>query len=166
MTPVPGWTRRDLTRAGFEGWVAWSACPGALEVIPTAASGVYVVLRPELGPPVFREKSSAGLFREDPSVELSVLELNWVEQAHVLYIGKAEGGRLRKTLREDVRFGRGHRVRFSYGRLIWQLDGAQNLLVAWLETDDYDEQEARLLKEFRAAYGQSPFANSPKLMGR
>jgi hypothetical protein len=169
MTHATGWSRRHLERVGFEGWVPWSACPVALESIPTAAGGVYVVFSTAVAAPIFLDRSTAGTFREETTVPRSTLEANWVPEAVVLYIGSADAGRLRKRLREYVRFGRGHRAKHFGGRLVWQLDGADKLLVAWRELsadEDPEAEKRRMLADFRSAYGKPPFANDPQLLGR
>lgn len=146
-----------------------SACPAALESIPTAAAGVFVVFRSATTEPVFLERSSAGAYTQEATVPRSTLTANWVPGASVLYIDQAEAGRLRKRLREFVRFGRGHRARHFGGRLIWQLDGAEKLLLAWRELDSDEDSQAekrRLVADFRTAYGRPPFANGPHLLGR
>jgi hypothetical protein len=87
----------------------------------------------------------------------------------VLYIGKADDGQLRTRLSAYVRFGRGGSARHSGGRLIWQLHGAEDLLVAWRvlnpECTPLDV-ETTLIEEFTADYGKPPFANRPHLRGR
>jgi hypothetical protein len=42
---------------------------------------------------------------------------------------------------------------------MWQLADYDQLLVAWLETDDHTSQEAELIAEFVATFGALPFAN-------
>jgi hypothetical protein len=46
------------------------------------------------------------------------------------------------------------------GRFIWQLEGADTLLVGWRPTSDEDPGlvEAPMLAEFRDAYRMLPFA--------
>jgi hypothetical protein len=95
-------------------------------------------------------------------------DANWVPGASVVYIGKAKHGRLRKRLEEFVRFGRGGKDRHWGGRLIWQLDKSEELLVAWrvLPTDlDPVAIEKEMLSAFRADYGKPPFANEPHRPG-
>jgi hypothetical protein len=162
------WTRAGLTAEGFEGWVPWSECPAALK-IKRAAGGVYVVLREDPGEPVFLEASPAGTFRGDPSVSQEELLDNWVPGAAVLYIGKGDHGVLRTRLSAYVRFGRGGRARHSGGRLIWQVRGAEDFLVAWrvlpLDVEPVDIEKA-MIEDFTEDYGKPPFANRPHLRGR
>jgi len=162
------WTRAGLTTEGFEGWVPWSKCPAALK-IDRAAGGVYVVVREHTGKPVFLEASPAGRFRGDPSVSHNALLDNWVPGAAVLYIGKGDHGVLRTRLSAYVRFGRGGNARHSGGRLIWQMEGAQDFLVAWrvLEADEVPlDVESAMIEDFTADYGKPPFANRPEMRGR
>jgi len=53
----------------------------------------------------------------------------WVPDAHVVYIGKAD--ELRTRLKAYARFGNGEPVAHWGGRLTWQLADADELLVAW-----------------------------------
>src|SRR5262249_32888789 len=115
------WSEAGLKRAGFEGWVALAACPSALSQIASTAGGVYVVYRTAPSQPVYLQRNPAGTFRGDPTVPVASLEANWVAGARVVYIGKANHGRLRQRLEELVDFGRGGKKRHWGGRLIWQL---------------------------------------------
>jgi hypothetical protein len=165
------WKRDQLQRRGFIGWVPWSACPAALAAIPPEAGGVYVVLRSDhASPPTFLERSTAGVFRRgDPTVARDALVANWVTDADVVYIGKADHGRLRARLREYVGYGRGANVRHHGGRLIWQLAEAQDLIVAWriLAPSMVPRRvEDGMIIAFASAFGQPPFANDPHLLGR
>ncbi len=78
----------------------------------------------KLSPP----SESGWTFRGDPSVPRDALDANWVPEAKVVYIGKAKHGRLRERLSEFVSFGRGGKHRHWGGRLIWQLDLAEEVL--------------------------------------
>jgi hypothetical protein len=164
------WTPKRLAADGFVGWVRWSACPDALAAIPKTAGGVYVIVRTEPDvEPAYLDQSPAGTFRGDPTVSREALDANWVPGALVVYIGKADHGRLRKRLVEYVDFGRGGKKRHSGGRLIWQLAEAQELLVAWRVLPDVESplaEESRLIASFRADYGKPPFANDPHRLGR
>ncbi len=127
------------------------------------------MLREGLGEPTFLDCSPAGTFRGDPSVSLEELLDNWVSGGSVLYIGKGDHGVLRTRLCAYARFGRGGNARHSGGRLIWQLEGAQKLLVAWrvLESDVVPlSDETAMIDDFTADYGEPPFANRPHLRGR
>jgi len=167
---VDSWTRSSLTEQGFTGWVSWSECPTALKVIPREAGGVYVVVRHDVGAPTYLQRSPGGHFKGvDPTVPVEHLTANWVDEASVVYIGKANHSRLRERLEEYAKFGHGKPIGHRGGRLIWQLTDGQDLLVAWrvlpLDTTPLKE-ETRLITEFRASYGKPPFANDPNRLGR
>lgn len=162
------WTRKALERAGFSGWIPWSACPEALVRIPQNAGGVYVVYRTGLPTPSYLDRSPAGTFRGDPAVVRESLEANWVRDARVVYIGKADQGRLRKRLEEFIDFGRGGKRRHWGGRLIWQLAQAEDLLIAWRVLPSSiipRDVETEMINAFRTAYGKPPFANNPDRLG-
>lgn len=163
------WTRQALQQGGFIGWVPWSSCPASLSVIDPTAGGVYVIYRAGALEPAYLDQSPAGTFRGDPSVPREALDANWVPGARVVYIGKAKHGRLRERLKEFVGFGRAGKHRHWGGRLIWQLDLSDELLVAWRALDiDLDPAavEAEMIAAFRNHYGKPPFANDPHLLGR
>jgi hypothetical protein len=54
---------------------------------------------------------------------------------------------------------RGESVRHYGGRLLWQLENCQELLVAWKVEPYSGALEYDLLEEFIEAYGRLPFAN-------
>ncbi len=160
--------REELKSEGFVGFVTFEALrEGGFAQVPEA-EGTYVVLREAMQPPEFLEASIGGRFKgEDPTVPVATLEARWVAGASVLYIGKAGSstrgkGRLRARLQEYAAFGAGRSVRHRDRRFIWQLADSAGLLVAWRECRDDEtarEAEARLLSDFKRAYGRLPFAN-------
>ena len=156
--------RDALVKDGFEGWVTFEAlrstdpCP--------EVGGVYVVARADASSPTFVDQSCGGWFKDrDPTVSVCELEANWVSDAEIVYIGKANN--IRRRLKEFAKFGAGHKIGHWGGRLIWQLEESARLVVAWKPTPDIDPlaYEARLIAEFRAAYGKPPFANDPHRLG-
>lgn len=123
--------------------------------------GVYLIVRNSSQAPRFLPKSRGGWFKgKDPTVPVEFLYDNWVDGVVVLYTGKA-GTSLRKRLRQYMRYGAGHDAPHHGGRLIWQLEDCDALLVCWKVTKESDAEavESRLLQEFMAAHGKLPFAN-------
>lgn len=157
-------SRPKLEADGFVGWVTFDHLRDA-DPCPTSG-GVYAVSRADQTAPCFLDRSCGGWFKDrDPTVPHDHLTANWVEDAEVVYIGKANS--LRRRLREFSKFGAGQKIGHWGGRLIWQLEESSTLLVAWKETPGLDPAavEANLISEFRAAYGQPPFANDPHRLG-
>ena len=71
-------------------------------------------------PATFAERSCGGWFKgKEPTVANAALVANWVENAEVVYIGKADQLKRRQTQFAD--FGIGKPVGHWGGRLIWQL---------------------------------------------
>lgn len=160
------WTRESLVGTGFTGWATFETLMNSPEEIPPTG-GVYIVLQAAGAEPDFLESNPGGRFKDrDPTVDASALHANWVDGAEVVYIGKADN--LRRRLRQFAQFGAGKPIGHWGGRLIWQLTRSAELLIAWRETPGEvpKEVETTMLADFRAAYGQSPFANDPHLFGR
>lgn len=160
------WTRSGLEAAGFLGWMTFETLIRQLTEVPQTG-GVYVVVQVAGASADFLDANPGGRFKgRDPSVEASALEANWVADAEVVYIGKADN--LRRRLRQFAQFGAGKPIGHWGGRLIWQLSQSATLEVAWRETPGQvpKEVEDQMLIDFRAAYGKPPFANDPHLLGR
>lgn len=156
-------TRRALEQDGFCGWLPFSAvrssaCP--------RTPGVYVVTYPVTKLQRFQETSCGGWFKgRDPSVTQDVLQANWMDDAEVIYLGKAN--QLYRRLVQFADFGAGKPVGHWGGRLIWHLPDPEALRVAWKETPGRDPLtvEAELIASFRTEYGKPPFANDPHRLG-
>ena len=155
----------NLRQIGFDGFVTVSALQKSKCCKVPDEFGVYLVLRPNTARAYFLEQSPGGHFKgEDPTVAVSTLEDGWVEDALVLYIGKAgptKNRTLKFRLTAYMQFGQGKRVSHWGGRYIWQLRDSCDLLVCWKETpnDDPREVEKGLIREFETAYQRLPFAN-------
>ncbi|ATG51175.1 hypothetical protein CFK38_06275 [Brachybacterium vulturis] len=157
------WTRGGLEAEGFSGFVRFADLQ--FSQVPTA-SGVYVIVRQFDHEPGFLPINPAGRFKgKDPSVPRERLDAEWVAGAEVVYIGKASGGAsgrrgLRKRLDEFRRFGVGDPIGHWGGRLIWQLEESDSLLVCWKDTDvEPALVERAMILEFTADFGRRPFAN-------
>jgi len=159
-------TIEGLRRDGFIGFMAikefWAQ---GYDGIPDQP-GIYAILRRSLDPPVFLSVSIGGHFKgKNPTVAISILQQRWVSGTEVIYIGKAGGKKLKSTLRkrinEYLKFGQGLPIGHWGGRYIWQLEGSENLLVAYkpLLNDDPETIEKSLIKEFETVYSKKPYAN-------
>jgi hypothetical protein len=127
-------------------------------------SGIYLVLRTSDCLPKFLEKSTGGAFkRKDPTCPSEFVCENWVESAHVVYIGKSSGRKgLRRRLDDLIAFGYGEAVGHWGGRLLWHLPDKENLLVRWriCAVDEADWAETKAIADFRSVYhGRRPYAN-------
>ncbi len=95
------WDRKALESKAFVGWIPWREWPPAPKDLPPSAGGVYVLYRESLGPPRFLARSIGATHKKrDPSVGREALDANWVAQANVVYIGKADHSRLLARLNE------------------------------------------------------------------
>ena len=153
-----------LKNNGFTGFVVFQQLD--LNNLPLNP-GIYVVLKPEGFEPIFLAKSVGGHFKKkDPTLTQAELAREWVEDADVLYIGKAGAGRsgnrgLRKRIQELSDFGTGKPVGHWGGRILWQLAASPSLLIAWKElpASGVNSAEAALQAEFVSLHGRLPFAN-------
>ncbi|MET3935645.1 hypothetical protein [Arthrobacter sp. OAP107] len=156
--------KQTLKDDGFSGFRSFNQLD--INRVPRAP-GIYVVLKPEGFERVFLAKSSGARFKKrDPSLPQPALEAEWIENADVLYIGKAGPGStgnrgLRKQIQEFTDFGRGKPVGHWDGRLIWQLADSQSLVIGWKELapGEVNQAEAAYHAEFVRIYGRVPFAN-------
>jgi hypothetical protein len=125
---------------------------------------VYLIVRNDRELPSFLKTSIGGHFKgKDPTVEISTLEENWIDDALVLNIGKAgpkKGRTLRKRVREYIQFGNGTPIGHRGGRYIWQLGAANDLLVCWkvLPNVHPESFEKAMILAFETVYGRMPFA--------
>lgn len=159
------WSVQGLKDRGFHGFIRFDELPHSN--VPSEP-GVYVVLRDSAEPVRFREESPAGAFKgREPSVSLQRLGAKWIDDAVVVYIGKAGTAKsahgLRRRLDQYRRHGLGENVGHWGGRYIWQLDDAADLRIAWRcceEGTDAAAVESGLLREFAEDHsGRLPFAN-------
>jgi hypothetical protein len=156
--------KQTLKAEGFTGFRALAD----LEInrIPQKP-GVFTILKPEGFRPQYLARSTAGVFKKkDPTLPAGALAAEWVDDAEVLYFGKAgpgsKGNRgLRRQIQEFSDFGKGKPPGHWDGRLIWQLAGTGSLLVAWKElpAEQLAGAEAGYHAGFREEYGRLPFAN-------
>lgn len=151
-----------LAGAGFAGFVPLLTLDTA-RVPPRP--GLYVVIRTTTDAPCFLDASVGGWFKgKDPSVPVARLEARWLATTPVVYIGKAGGGtsasHLAGRLAQYRRFCRGEPVGHWGGRLICQLVDMPDLLVAWRPSaGSHRSEDTAAIDEFKAQYGQYPFAN-------
>lgn len=155
----------DIRAAGFSGFRKIHDLMEDSSTIPRQR-GVYMVLRDVASSVSFTVEGTGGFFKgKDPNVSLALLEANWVEGTSIVYIGKAgavgSAATLQSRLRQYLKFGKGKNVGHWGGRLIWQIDGASELVMCWKPMPDGDPRaaEAAMIREFVAEHGKRPFAN-------
>lgn len=153
-----------IKKAGFTGFKRMSELFSDSSSIPKT-KGVYLILNIERNFD-FLITGTGGHFKgKNPNVSIAELQSNWVDDAIVVYIGKAgkdgSSATLQSRLRQYFRFGQGKNVGHWGGRLIWQLRNSKDLLVCWkaLPTEDPRTFEANLIQEFVLEYSKRPFAN-------
>ncbi|HIQ68207.1 MAG TPA: hypothetical protein IAB74_06845 [Candidatus Faecousia excrementigallinarum] len=79
---------------------------------------------------------------------------------NLLYIGKAAGKRgLRQRILQYMKYGWQEGVNHKGGRAIWQIAGAENLLLTWEVCQNAAAREHQLLAEFKNQNGTYPLAN-------
>jgi len=154
-----------IKQAGFYGFVTIESLNRDMSNIPHK-KGLYLVLRINQMPCEYLEIGTGGFFKQkNPNVSLLELQRNWVDEACVVYIGKAgkDGGNatLKSRLRQYLKFGQGQNIGHWGGRLIWQLKDVNQLTICWktLDEDDPRQAEKELIQAFVKQYGKRPFAN-------
>jgi len=156
-----------LEREGFGGFLTIGQLyrSDCLEV--PDEPGVYVVLARGEAPHGFRSRSTAPPWRgQDPTLSAEGLAARWIQDAELLYVGRAPGpgvrNRLRQRIKRFLRFGHGRVVAHWSGRVIWQLEESSRLEVAWRTCGDAEEAarlEAEVLSRFERQHGAAPYAN-------
>lgn len=155
----------NLKSIGFTGFKSIAYYRSNLREIPTQP-GIYIVFAVDTNQE-FLEVGSGGFFKgKDPNVEIEKLKNNWVDKAHVLYIGQVSRGKSDRNLLiridEFLCFGNQCPVAHSGGKYIWQLKNHKKLLLCFCPMPDIDPKcvEAELLYEFKKEYNKLPFANN------
>ena len=138
----------------------------------TDSKGIYFVIYPYMRPEgLFLPTGSGGYFQgKNPNVPVEDLWMNWVEDADILYIGKAGGAYINRkvstaTLKKRIiallRFGNSKKVGHRGGRYLWQHKFSEDFRVYWLPCKDENPVylEKELIADFEKLYGKKPFAN-------
>jgi len=147
-------TKGGLVEYGFLGFESVNDLYNNKCIKIPKTKGVYIVFRETLTKPVFESKSKGGFHkRKNPTVSIQKLENAWVENAYVLYIGKADltsNTNLRKRIYDYLSFGKGKNVGHFGGRYIWQLSDCYELKIAWkaLDREDPKDLEEQLIIYF------------------
>lgn len=155
-----------LRRLGFEGFLTVNELRHAQRNAVPAEPGVYLLLRTLAAAPEFLVEGTGGRFKnKDPNESLDRLQEEWVEGALIVYVGQSGSrskGTLARRVEQMIRFGQGARVAHWGGRLIWQLEDSDRLVVCWKiigERGPRDVERA-LIKAFRNMHdSKRPFAN-------
>jgi hypothetical protein len=153
--------KNDLEKAGFQGFYSIDRMRGSiLGKVPTEP-GIYAVINPDPGPVSFLKANPASPHKgKDPTVPVKKLKSKWVDDTDILYIGKAQ--ELRQRIGQYLNSGIGVSDLAHWGgTYIWQIDGSENLLIAWLTSRGTppEKMEAEWMDRFKSEHGCWPFAN-------
>jgi len=155
----------QLQQQGFQGFKTITVLQKNDIFLPEKM-GVYLILTPENFNKEFLEIGTGGSFKgKNPNVSIDELEYNWVEEANILYIGKAGGSDSDATLfsriKQYLQFGQNKPVGHWGGRYIWQLKNSGELIVCWKILKDIEpaSYESAMIDAFKQTYGKRPFAN-------
>ncbi|HTK19199.1 MAG TPA: hypothetical protein VL442_06795 [Mucilaginibacter sp.] len=149
----------NLREIGFRGFKTKAELFQDSSILPNQP-GIYFILSLQKSKPTFLEVGTGGYFKgKNPNVSLEELRSNWIEEAIVVYIGKATN--LRTRLRQYLKFGQGKNIGHWGGRYIWQLAHSRELVVCWMPTpnDDPENVEMSFIQAFKKRYVRRPFAN-------
>ena len=150
----------ELADNGFQGFISVQELWNDNTIIPHT-QGVYLVLNKNDNTE-FLEEGVGGFFQDNnPNVSIDILTDEFVSNSLVVYIGQSTN--LRRRINQYLRFGLGIDAPHWGGRLIWQIEHHQELIVCWKELPDNEvptETESQLILEFRNQFNnQRPFAN-------
>ncbi len=154
----------QIEKLGFKGFKTIATLSQDPSLIP-AECGVYFVIVPKIDlRPNFLLKGSGGYHKgKEPNVDLITLNSKWVDNSYIVYIGKAGGDNIKATLRSRLKqyfsFGAGKPMGHYGGRLIWQLQNSQELIVCWKTCSNPRAEEISYLQEYRNIHSKLPFAN-------
>ena len=155
-----------LRQLGFEGFLTVKELRNVRSNPVPAEPGVYLILRTRAAMPEFLVEGTGGRVKsKDPNVSLDRLRREWVEGALIVYVGQSGSrskGTLARRVEQMIRFGQGARVAHWGGRLIWQLENSDRLVVCWKIIGERDPRDIKraLIKAFRTMHGgKRPFAN-------
>lgn len=158
-------TERELKKNGFQGFITIRYLFNHRSKLPKE-KGVYMILIPSSFILKFKTVGTGGYFKgKNPNVTLQELQSNWVENAAIIYIGKAgsetSSATLQSRLNQYLNFGQGKAVGHWGGRLIWQIQNSENLIVCWKTTpsEEPSKVESKLIESFKAIHNKRPFAN-------
>ncbi|MCU1471013.1 MAG: hypothetical protein JWQ39_2162 [Glaciihabitans sp.] len=151
--PIPtSWDRPGFEGVGFKGFVPLLGLDR--DLLPTRR-GVYSVFRESASRPTFVDTN---VITRRKAYDVGRLNQKWIDGQSVVYIGMAEPkdglyGRLGDFSRQSSSH--------TGGRALWQLAGARELIVAWVETPEHVAEvvEKSYLRAFKEANGRYPFAN-------
>jgi hypothetical protein len=159
----------DLRRYGFVGFVPlkdWDKSH-VLDANKLDVEGVYVVVRESTETPMFLGENHRKPRPKRWSVQDA--EGRWVTGVQVLYFGKGPlrslnakrrlglAGRIRELQKHGYEGGANH----YGGKLLWQVQDADSLLIAWkvLGEGASASVESGLIRGFEEVMGQQPYAN-------
>jgi len=156
-----------ISLEGFSGPLSVGALREARCSCVPAEFGIYVIIRTSDDTPKFLAESSGGRFKKkDPTCCPEFVRANWVQGAHVVYVGKAAGRQgLRRRLHDLIAFGYGEVVGHWGGRLLWHLPEKEKLLVRWqiCSSQQADTAETQAIGKFKSIHGgRRPYANLRK----
>lgn len=131
--------------------------------LPTE-KGIYIIKRPDDFEVKFSKDTIAISQYRGRSLlyDIKTLEDKYtnVQNKDILYIGKAGGkGGLKKRLLQYIKSGYKKYNNHRGGRAIWQIEKCDELIVDFYCCDNCEEEEKRLLKEYKEHNKTYPLAN-------
>ena len=163
----------DLRADGFGGFLQLkSFLKVAVAGNGPDVEGVYAIVRESAARPAFKEDAHR---KPRPKIySAAEAEARWVEGAQTLYLGKGPLRKLSKVRRQGLA-QRLHELRaHGYdgaanhygGKLLWQIDDMDSLIVAWkvLPAGAADASETALIHRFmnKDSLHRAPYANISK----
>ncbi len=155
----------SIKQSGFKGFRKVSELKMDSAIVPKT-KGVYLLLRPDSRKVQFVEKGAGGFYKDkNPNVPISELSNRWIEDAHIIYIGKAGGtnsdATLNSRIKQYLKFGQGKKIGHWGGRYVWQIKDIDEYIICWKELPDDEPRdiEIELLGMFKTQFNRLPYAN-------
>jgi len=127
------------------------------------AKGIYIVFKPENMHIKFLPFTTALKEYKDKNMLYDVDILNSKYEKSdklILYIGKAGGtNKLRKRIRQLIRYGYNEVENHRGGRAIWQIEDNRNLFVGYIMCKDPENTEKKLILDYYTKNSVLPVAN-------
>lgn len=157
--------RKHLEYYAFKGFIPIRDLRGdKIKEVPTNP-GLYVVLREDDTEPNFLDKNVADFYtKKSYTFDIELLKERWVKGQHLIYISAAKS--LRQKIRWYLKYKKGfeHETKIA-GRIIWQIEGHNDFVIAWQEEDDRKIDYSTLIRRMDSYAFDFKYYNGKHIYG-